>query len=337
MPDPVAPPQRPLDLAVLVEFGARLHLFTREKGEEVRARLRQGLGKSHGPAQIAEWLHISEGELDGLIRAVRRLPRGCSDADLVAAFRRRPTADGLPAVGAPRPAPPADAVAIGTAVFADFPEPPTLRRFDWGRPAMLWVRMGLLPAHAAADFLLRIETYPKESLTTAVAAEWLGIHEATLERMLRLARTLPDDVTEETAREAFEAARQADPHDLGTMEFGVTRPSSSMLKAVAAPAPPPPARRPSDEDTKPITAPPPAPPQRTLEIRYGEDLLAASGLTPEEFAEDARLLLAAKLYELGNATSAQAAGMCGKGRDEFLQSLPRIGFAVRPEDAEPRP
>ena len=107
MPDPVAPPQRPLDLAVLVEFGARLHLFTREKGEEVRARLRQGLGKSHGPAQIAEWLHISEGELDGLIRAVRRLPRGCSDADLVAAFRRRPTADGLPAVGAPRPAPPA--------------------------------------------------------------------------------------------------------------------------------------------------------------------------------------------------------------------------------------
>jgi len=121
------------------------------------------------------------------------------------------------------------------------------------------------------------------------------------------------------------------------MEFGVTRPSSSMLKAVAAPAPPPPARRPSDEDTKPITAPPPAPPQRTLEIRYGEDLLAASGLTPEEFAEDARLLLAAKLYELGNATSAQAAGMCGKGRDEFLQSLPRIGFAVRPEDAEPRP
>ena len=42
-------------------------------------------------------------------------------------------------------------------------------------------------------------------------------------------------------------------------------------------------------------------------------------------------------YELGKLTSGQAAALCGKGRVDFLLSLPRVGVSIsnlRPEDAE---
>lgn len=73
-----------------------------------------------------------------------------------------------------------------------------------------------------------------------------------------------------------------------------------------------------------------------LTIEYGEDLLFSLGLSEQQFTEEARFLLAAKLYELGRLTSGQAAGLCGKGRVDFLLSLPRIGVSVsnlREEDA----
>jgi len=76
---------------------------------------------------------------------------------------------------------------------------------------------------------------------------------------------------------------------------------------------------------------------RTLTIDYGDDLLAGLGLSPDEFSEEARFLLAAKLYELGRATAGQAAALCRKSRIEFLLALPRVGVAVsnlRPEDAD---
>ena len=76
---------------------------------------------------------------------------------------------------------------------------------------------------------------------------------------------------------------------------------------------------------------------RTLTIDYGDDLLAGLGLSPDEFSEEARFLLAAKLYELGRATAGQAAALCGKSRIEFLLALPRAGVPVsnlRPEDAD---
>ncbi|GEM_PF-6640949 len=274
MPEPAA---KPLDLAVLMAFGVRLHLFTRERGEEARARLRDRLGKAHTPVQIAEWLEIAPGELDSLIRAVRSLPRDCPDADLVAAFRRRPTEVGLLAVGTPRtaPAPPvpdARSVSIGAEVFSDpalpsVPETaPGPRRPGWGRAVGLWTRMSLITSEAAVDLLVKIGAQPAESLTAAVLAEWLGVHEATLERMLRLAKTLPDDVSAQAAREAFEGAHEADPHDLGTMEFGVNTPSSSFLKAFVAPESmevPPAAlpMRPSEEETKIVSSPPPRAPE----------------------------------------------------------------------------
>ncbi len=37
--------------------------------------------------------------------------------------------------------------------------------------------------------------------------------------------------------------------------------------------------------------------------RFGDDVLLATGQSPSEFADEARLLLAAKLYELGRLSS----------------------------------
>ena len=77
--------------------------------------------------------------------------------------------------------------------------------------------------------------------------------------------------------------------------------------------------------------------QHRLTIEYGDDVLFSSGLTRHEFDQEARFILAAKLYELGRLSSGQAAKLCGKGRVDFLYSLPRIGISMsnlRPEDVE---
>ena len=74
-----------------------------------------------------------------------------------------------------------------------------------------------------------------------------------------------------------------------------------------------------------------------LTIDYGDEILAGLGLSPREFEDEARFLLAAKLYELGRLSSGRAAGLCGRQRVEFLLSLPRVGVAVsnlRPEDID---
>jgi len=75
----------------------------------------------------------------------------------------------------------------------------------------------------------------------------------------------------------------------------------------------------------------------SLTIEYGDDVLFSLGVSPEEFSEEARFILAAKLYELGRLTSGQAASLCGKGRVDFLYSLPRVGISIanlRPDDAD---
>jgi predicted HTH domain antitoxin len=76
---------------------------------------------------------------------------------------------------------------------------------------------------------------------------------------------------------------------------------------------------------------------RKLTIEYEEDILLGLGLSPDQFSEEAKFLLAAKLYELGRLTSGQAARLCGKERVAFLLSLERAGMPMsnlRPEDAE---
>lgn len=74
----------------------------------------------------------------------------------------------------------------------------------------------------------------------------------------------------------------------------------------------------------------------TLIIEYDDALLFSLGVAPEEFSNEAKFLLAAKLYELGRLSSGQAAKLAGKSRVDFLFSLSQIGIPtsnLRPEDA----
>lgn len=77
--------------------------------------------------------------------------------------------------------------------------------------------------------------------------------------------------------------------------------------------------------------------QNTLTIEYSDDLLFAMGLSNQEFSEEARFLLAAKLYELGRISSGQAAHLAHKSRVEFLFSLSQLGIPLsnlKEEDLE---
>ena len=62
-----------------------------------------------------------------------------------------------------------------------------------------------------------------------------------------------------------------------------------------------------------------------LTIEYEDDLLATLGLSARDFANEARFLLAAKLYELGKVSSGHAAKFCAMDRAAFLLALPRSG------------
>jgi len=68
--------------------------------------------------------------------------------------------------------------------------------------------------------------------------------------------------------------------------------------------------------------------QNTLTIEYADDLLFALGVSGKEFNEEAKLLLAAKLYEMGRISSGQAARLAGKSRVEFLFALSRLGVPM---------
>ncbi len=65
-----------------------------------------------------------------------------------------------------------------------------------------------------------------------------------------------------------------------------------------------------------------------LTIEYEDDVLATLGMSPRDFASEARFLLAAKLYELGKLSSGQAAKLCGLDRVSFLFALLRAGLTV---------
>jgi len=74
---------------------------------------------------------------------------------------------------------------------------------------------------------------------------------------------------------------------------------------------------------------------RTLQIPYDDSVLLATSLPQADFEREAKLLLAAKLFDLGRLSSGKAAQLCGMGRVEFLASLQRVGVSMsnlRPED-----
>lgn len=64
---------------------------------------------------------------------------------------------------------------------------------------------------------------------------------------------------------------------------------------------------------------------KTLTIDYGEEVLQALGLSPEEFTEEVRLLIAVKLYELDRLSSGAAASFAGISKPEFLTKLAEYG------------
>jgi predicted HTH domain antitoxin len=64
-----------------------------------------------------------------------------------------------------------------------------------------------------------------------------------------------------------------------------------------------------------------------LSIPYPENLLLSIKKTPEEFEAEARLLLAVKLYEMGQVTTGTAASLAGVGRVAFMFELGRFGLS----------
>jgi predicted HTH domain antitoxin len=68
-------------------------------------------------------------------------------------------------------------------------------------------------------------------------------------------------------------------------------------------------------------------PERVLTIPYPEELLLSLKENEAEFASQARLLLAVKLYELGKISTGMGARLAGMGRVEFMFSLKRFGLS----------
>lgn len=71
----------------------------------------------------------------------------------------------------------------------------------------------------------------------------------------------------------------------------------------------------------------------TLTIEYPEEILWALGQEPDQFAEEARLLLAVKLYETGRLTTGLAAQLAGMPRSTFIFLLSR--YQLSPVGIEP--
>jgi len=65
--------------------------------------------------------------------------------------------------------------------------------------------------------------------------------------------------------------------------------------------------------------------RRTLTLEYGDEVLIALGVSPEQFGEELKLLTAVKLYELGRLSSGAAANLAGIPKPLFLSKLAEYG------------
>lgn len=76
-------------------------------------------------------------------------------------------------------------------------------------------------------------------------------------------------------------------------------------------------------------------PTKVLTITIPEGLPQALKMSDEEFLKEARILLAAKLYELGKVSQGTAAEIAGVDRLTFLGLLGRYGVpAINLQDEE---
>lgn len=79
------------------------------------------------------------------------------------------------------------------------------------------------------------------------------------------------------------------------------------------------------------TAPHPLPRRyamNSLILEIPGDALPFPADPPESFADEARFLLAIKLFELGRITSGKAGKLCNMGRVEFLLAAGRAGVPL---------
>lgn len=67
---------------------------------------------------------------------------------------------------------------------------------------------------------------------------------------------------------------------------------------------------------------------QTLTISYPDTLPSALRMSRKEFEQEARLLLAAKLFEERKVTSGQAAEMAGLSRSDFLLKTAALDLAA---------
>lgn len=73
---------------------------------------------------------------------------------------------------------------------------------------------------------------------------------------------------------------------------------------------------------------------KTLTIPYDEGLLLVTGQQPDEFEQEARFLLALKLFELHRISAGKAAELSGLSKPDFLLKTSRLGIAVVDLDAD---
>ena len=73
---------------------------------------------------------------------------------------------------------------------------------------------------------------------------------------------------------------------------------------------------------------------KMITIPYSDDLLLSLKKSPEEFEDEARLLLAIKLYELDRISTGVAARLAGMSRVAFMFELARFGLSPIGQDPE---
>ncbi len=66
----------------------------------------------------------------------------------------------------------------------------------------------------------------------------------------------------------------------------------------------------------------------TLTIELSVEGLPSPAELPDNFSDEARFLLALKLFEQGRISSGKAGKLCGMGRVEFLLAAGRAGVPI---------
>lgn len=72
----------------------------------------------------------------------------------------------------------------------------------------------------------------------------------------------------------------------------------------------------------------------SIHLDLPDSVLLASGQSPDEFASEAKFLLALKLFEVGRLSSGKAAELSELPRVEFLFRAGRMNVAVADMDQE---